>query len=97
MWDLIRSVEFWVAMSAAVLLKLRASPKITLFGSIFTIAIAVTAALVFTHPVVYWLSIDAETYAIGISALIALSAEHLARMFLETKLADLIAAWRGKQ
>ena len=96
MLDLIRSFEFWVAMVAAVLLKLRASPKITPFGAIFTIATAVAAALVFTQPVVQALKITGQNYEIGIAALIALSAEHLARMILETKLADLIAAWRGK-
>lgn len=96
MMDLIRSVEFWVAMVLAAMIKLRASPTITASGAFCTVSAAVAAALVFTQPILDRLSLDGETYAAGVAALVALTAEHLARQVLDLRLVDLIKAWRGK-
>lgn len=95
MKDLLLSIEFWVAMAAAALLKLRASPRITVFGSIVTITTAVLSALIFTRPVLEWLKLDGEIHTAAVAALVALSAEHIARQLLELKVLDLLKAWRG--
>lgn len=96
MFDLVRSVEFWVAMIFAVFVKVRASKKITVLGAAFTIATAVLSALVFTGPLLDWLDLSGETYVAAVAALVALSAEHIARQLMETRVVDLIRAWRGK-
>lgn len=84
-------------MALASMLKLRASPRITPFGAVFTIAVAVLSALVFTRPVMQWLNISQEPYNIAaVAALIALSGEHIARQLMELKIVDLLRAWRGK-
>lgn len=90
MRDLIVSIEFWIAMALAVVLKLRASPTITVFGAITTTIAAVSSALIFTDPVLEWLNADRETYTYAVAALVALTGEHLMRQLLTMKLADLI-------
>lgn len=96
MRDLIISVEFWAAMALAAFIKLRASPKLTFVGAAVTIVTAVLAALVFTKPLLAWLELSGDIYIAAVAALVALSAEHLARQVLDLKLIDLIKAWRGK-
>lgn len=97
MRDLIHSVEFWVAMAVAILIKMRASPKITRVGRAMSAAIAVGCALVFTEPTLAYLSLESDSYTIAVAALWALTGEHIARQFLTMTLADLVAFWRGEK
>ncbi len=96
MKDLIFSVEFWVAMAVAVALKLRSSPSISIGAAAITTITAVGAALVFTHPIETYLRLPDRSYTAAIAALVALSAEHVARQALNLNLTELIRAWRGK-
>jgi len=96
MSDLIQSIEFWVAMIAASLIKVRASPRITFWGAVITVFCAVTSALVFTMPLMDWLELTGDIHVAAVAALVALSAEHFARQILDLKLIELIRAWRGK-
>lgn len=96
MKDLLTSVEFWLAMLFASAIKLRASPTISLPSALITIGAAVASALIFTAPILDWLSLDGETYAAAVAALVALTAEHLSRQVLTLRLVDLLRAWRGK-
>lgn len=96
MSDLWASVEFWMAMLAASLIKLRASHKLTFWGSVLTIVTAVAAALVFTVPLINYLELTGDVYRNAVAALVALSAEHVARQVMDVKLSDIIRLWRGK-
>ncbi|MBO9441366.1 hypothetical protein J7363_04630 [Phaeobacter italicus] len=97
MRDLLFSMEFWLAMAAAILLKLRASPQITLFGAITTTASAICCALVFTEPLMDWLELDGEVYTYAVCALIALTGEHIARQILSLGIEDAVRLLRGNK
>lgn len=97
MRDLIHSAEFWLAMVVVSIVKLRASPHLTPFGRVLTVAAAVGCALIFTDPVLTYLALDEESYRTGVAALLALTGEHVARQFLGTTLIDLVNAWKGKK
>lgn len=96
MRDLFTSLEFWVAVAVAVILKLRTSENLTIFGALITTVTGVGSALVFTHPAAAYLSLDTATYGPAIAALIALTFEHIARHILRLSPTDIIKAWRGK-
>lgn len=96
MRDLILSIEFWAAMALAAFIKLRASPRLTVWSAVITVVTAVLAALVFTLPLLDWLDLSGDIYIAAVAALVALSAEHIARQIIDTKLVELIRAWRGK-
>lgn len=96
MRDLFTSLEFWVAVAFAVILKLRTSENLTIWGALVTTTTGVGSALVFTHPAADYLSLDVATYSPAIAALIALTFEHLARHMLRLSPLDLLKAWRGK-
>lgn len=96
MRDLLISVEFWVAVTLATVVKLRASRNMSRWMVIVTILTATGSALVFTKPVLNWLDLDGETYTAGVAALVALTAEHLMRQLLEIRIVDLLKAWKGK-
>jgi hypothetical protein len=95
MRDLLFSVEFWVAMALAALIKLRASPRITAFSAFVTVLVGVLAALVLTDPVLEFLGLAGGSYTHAVAALVALSCEHIARQILELRIVELIRAWRG--
>lgn len=97
MRELLISVEFWLAMAAAAFIKLRASPKLSVGGAIATVVTAVLSALVFTRPLLDYLELSGDVYVAAVAALVALSAEHLARQILDMKLTEIIRAWRGKE
>lgn len=96
MRDLFFQIEFWVAMVLAALIKLSSSPKLTFGGAVVTVVTAVLAALVFTEPLITWLELSGDIYVAAVAALVALSAEHLARQVLDMRITDIIKAWRGK-
>ena len=83
-------------MGFASLIKVRASPKLTFVNSVTTIAAAVSSALLFTLPLLDFLELSGDVYVAAIAALVALSAEHIARQLLDMKIIELIKAWRGK-
>lgn len=95
MKELISSVEFWLAMAFAIVMKLKASPRITIVGAVMTTISAVTCALVFTEPVMAWLELDSAIYTYAVCALIALTGEHLAREILKITIDEAVRAWRG--
>lgn len=95
--ELLVSVEFWVAMVFASVIKISASPRLTIKGSIITILAAVTAALIFTAPLIDFLELSGDIYVSAIAALVALSAEHLARQIIDLDIKALIRVWRGKE
>ena len=95
MRELLISVEFWAAMALAAFIKLRASPKITIWAAMTTIITAVLSALVFTKPLMAYLELTGDLYVAAVAALVALSAEHVARQVLDMDIKELIRAWRG--
>lgn len=95
MKDLLTSIEFWIAMSFASVIKIKASPRLTLIGSLITIAAAVSSALIFTLPLLDFFELTGDMYVAAVAALVALSAEHIARQVLDLKIVELIKAWRG--
>lgn len=90
MSDLITKLEFWAAMVLVVVVKLRASPSITLLGAFMTTTAAVLSALIFTGPVLQWLAADRETYTYAVAAMVALTGEHLMRQVMSLSLKDII-------
>lgn len=94
--DLFFRIEFWIAMVFAIIIKLRASPTITWIGAILTTVSAVSGALIFTEPLTEYLALNGEGVTFAVAALVALSCEHVARIVLNTTLADFIRMWRGK-
>lgn len=95
MYDMVLSVQFWVAVLLAAMLKLRASPRLTFWASVVTVIVGFLSALVFTAPVLDVLQLDGDTYVPAVAALVALSTEHLARQVLDARLIDLLKIWRG--
>lgn len=97
MKELLASVEFWIAMFLAVILKLGSSPRISVRSAAIASCSAVASALIFTRPLVEMLGLSSETYTYAVAALVALTTEHIARQILTLSLADAIAMWRGKK
>ena len=95
MHELIRSLEFWVAVALASIIKLRASPSLNFVGALSTVIVSVLAALVFTPPVLDRFGLSGEIYTAATGALVALTAEHLARQMLMANILEIIKAWRG--
>ncbi|NCO20802.1 MAG: hypothetical protein GW905_02040 [Rhodobacterales bacterium] len=67
MTDPIWRVGFWVAMVFAVVIKLRASPTITILGAALTTVAAVAGALIFTDPVAVWLGFSGDGARFAVS------------------------------
>lgn len=94
---------FWIAVGAAVILKLFTSPYHSFFRALMTIFSALFFAVLFTGPVVDWLGLDAHTYERAITGLLALTGEGFMRMVINLtsdsgKLADFInRIWRGSK
>ena len=95
--DLILDPAFWIATLVAVVVKIRASPRAGFINACITTLVAVGSALVFTNPVLRYLELSPDDYAPAVAALVALTAEHLARQIVGIRIVDLIAAWRGKR
>lgn len=96
MKELLTSIEFWVAVAFATLVKLKASKNMSKWAVLTTVLTATGAALVFTKPVLHWLNLEGETYTAGVAAIVALTAEHLMRQLLELRLDDIFTNWRKK-
>lgn len=85
-----------MAVTLAVLVKIRASKTMSKGAVIVTAFVALGSALVFTRPVLHWLELDCETYTAGVAALVALTSEHVMRQLLDIKLTDLVRGWKPK-
>lgn len=90
MMDLLKRPEFWAAMLFAIIVKLRASPRLTIIGAGMTSIVAVTGALIFTEPAAEWLDLHGTAMQPAIAALVALTCEHVARLILNLTPAEVI-------
>ena len=95
------SVEFWLVVAAAVIIRLLASEKHTLFSAVLSVFNAVFAAVVFTVSVLDWLRLDPDTYQLPVAALLALTGQGLTKMLINytdspQRLLEFIKSWRGK-
>lgn len=95
MSDIVKRVEFWIALVIVLAIKLTSSSETTPRQKVLTVFIAIGSAVLFTDSVVHYLKLDASVYEVLVSAIIALTAEHLARQVLGTSLTDIIRAIRG--
>lgn len=93
-------LTFWITIGIAAFVKLFSSPYQGLMKTIFTLATAIFFAWVFTDAVLHILSLNPEVYKYPIAALIALTAEGLAKVVLSilespSSFIDFIRAWRS--
>lgn len=95
MADMVKRIEFWLALVIVLAIKLTSQDKTTPRQKLLTVGIAVGSAILFTESVLDFLTLDKGIYEVPVSALIALSSEHLARQILNTSFVDAIRAFRG--
>jgi uncharacterized membrane protein YedE/YeeE len=88
--------EFWVAMVFAVAMKLRASRKISLWVGVASVVGAVAGALIFTDPLVQYWQVPGD-WRYAAAALVALTAEHGARLLAEGRIGEFLDMLRGKR
>lgn len=91
------SVKFWLAVGAAILLRLTTMRQFSLWRACVTVTSALMFAVFFTAPTIHWWSLPPSTYEPAVAAVMALFGEHFARLiFRLDSLAAIIAAFRGK-
>ena len=73
-----KPLEFWAAVLLAVIIKLKTSSRLGLWGTITAIASALLSAYAFAEPLSRWLGFS----EIIVAALIALTGEGLMRYIL---------------
>lgn len=91
----LKSVEFWVAVAVAILVKVRTSEQLTWAGAAFTIAVAAGAAYSLSGPVSSYLNAH-ETL---VAALLALMADGIMRWLIRmadqpARLLKLLKEWK---
>ena len=96
MADLVTRFEFWIAMIFAMLVKLKASQRLTKTQTAMTVAVSVTGALLFTEPVYNYFGFTGDTGRYACCAIVALTCEDLARKIMGLSPQELINLWRGK-
>ena len=92
----LKRVEFWVAMMVALMLKLRASPPMSVQATAGTVVTGVGSAVLFTSPLVDVLGVDSNVFRDAVAALVFLTAEQASRAILSLTLADVVKIWKGK-
>ena len=91
------SVKFWIAVGAAILLKLATMRELSLWRACVTVTSALMFAVFFTTPMMDWWGLAPSTYEPAVAAVMALFGEHVARLILQSdSLASIVAALRGK-
>jgi len=68
--------SFWIAVVGAGLVKLVTSPRVSWLRGLISLAVAMFAAWVFTHPILKILNLD-DDYIIPIAVLIGLTGESI--------------------
>ena len=96
MYDLIRSLEFWIAIALASIIKIRAEPELKMKEAVSTIAVSVLAGLIFTPPILEFLELSGDAYKYATCSLVALTCDRIAKQILSVDLVELIKALRGK-
>ena len=96
MLALIKTVEFWIAMLVAAVLKARASPPQSRKSAVSSIFAGVGAAVVFTGPIATYLGVAGTEIAYAVAALVFLTADEFTRAVLKLSIADIIKIYRGK-
>lgn len=89
------TLEFWLAVAFASLVKLTSGPLPGWRVSIVSVTTAFLAASLFTGPVVEWLDFREFDATAPVAALVALTGEHLARQIMGLKIMEVLKAWRG--
>lgn len=86
---------FWFAVAFAALVKANSPPPLPWRKRIASLAAGALGAIVFTDPILAYLEWDGQVYMTAVAALVALTADHLARQLLAAKITDIIKIWRG--
>lgn len=73
---------FWLTVIAAAILKIWASRGRSWKEAVFSGAIALFVAWVFTKPLISWMAWDAETYTIPVAVLLAWTSESIVRFII---------------
>jgi len=90
------SVKFWIAVGAAILLKLATVRELSLWRACVTVTSALMFAVFFTTPMMDWWGLAPSTYEPAVAAVMALFGEHVARLILQSDMASIVAALRRK-
>lgn len=93
-------VGFWLTAIGAAILRMFLTPWVGWIKSTISFITAIFFALVFTDSVVDYLHLNPDTYKVGVTAIVALTGESIARWALaileNPKIAlDWFKAWRG--
>lgn len=77
-----QSIAFWITVIGAAIAKLLLTPWHGIVPTVTSFAAAIFFAVVFTDPVLSYLSLDPEAYKIGAAAVVALTGEGIAKRIL---------------
>lgn len=96
MRDLWSDVEFWMAMAFVGLVKFSGSKGIGWRMALVSVALGIGASLAFTRSVIQYFSLNPDNATIPVAALIAITAEQVARQIQSMSLKEALDLWRGK-
>ena len=88
---------FWLAVAFASLVKVNSPPPLPFRKRMVSLIAGAIGAIIFTEPVLEYLEWDGQIYQTAVAALVALTADHLARQVLSLKLVDLVKIIRGQK
>lgn len=92
-------------VAGGAFVKVITSKRLTLWGGIVTVTMAVFSAVVFTEPIAYLLGVEETSLTLAIAALLTLTGEGVVRTVIDTFddkesaksfIVDMLRAWRGK-
>lgn len=86
--------RFWLAIAGAALFKLLASPWHSPTRALLTVSAGFFAALVFTNPVLHFMSWPVDEYRIPVAALLALTGDGTMRWVIRITPDKLIETWK---
>lgn len=96
MRELWENLEFWMAMAFVALVKFSGSKGIGWRMALVSVTIGIGAALAFTRSVIHYFSLSPDNATIPVAALIAITAEQVARQIQSMSLKEALDLWRGK-
>ena len=89
-------VEIWIATALAILIKLKSSPFLTLFGALTTVLVGIGAGVLGYRTAVTLLELSTD-WNIVVAVLLALTAENIAKTVIEfsadTSMLKEFASW----
>lgn len=96
MRELWANLEFWMAMAFVALVKFSGSKGIGWRMAMVSVAIGIGASLALTRSAIHYFGLNPDNATIPVAALIAITAEQVARQIQSMSLKEALDLWRGK-